>query len=102
MSEHAVIVNFQYDSTDLSALFDLEEKLETIIEKAGVGELDGNEVAIKGSDSRLYMYGPDADALYDAIKETLSQTSFMNDANILKRYGPPEEGIREVTISIHA
>jgi hypothetical protein len=49
-SEHAVVVHFSYGSTDLSLLFELEEKLEAAIAKAAAGEFDGNEVAVDGSD----------------------------------------------------
>ena len=34
MSEHAVIVQFKYGSTDLSPLFELEDRLETAIAAA--------------------------------------------------------------------
>jgi hypothetical protein len=40
--ERAVIVHFTYGSTDLSRLFELENKLEGAIEEAKVGEYDGN------------------------------------------------------------
>src|SRR4030095_10580558 len=56
--EHAVIVYFQYGSTDLSRLTALEEEISQAIAAAGVGEFDGNEVATDGSDGFLYMYGP--------------------------------------------
>jgi len=59
MADHAVIVHFQYGSTDLSRLFVLEDELERAIAAAGAGEFDGNEVAADGSDGYLYMYGPD-------------------------------------------
>jgi len=42
-SGHAVMLHFQYGSTDLQLLFDLESKLEAAIGSAGAGELDGNE-----------------------------------------------------------
>ena len=101
MSEHAVIVSFRCDTGALNDLFDLEEQLETVIEEASVGEFDGNELAMDGADNRLYMYGPDADALYNAVEETLLQASFLGDANVLKRYGPPEDGVQEITIKLH-
>ena len=54
MADHAVIVHFQYGSTDLSRLFVLEDELERAIAAAGAGEFDGNEVAADGSDGYLY------------------------------------------------
>ena len=95
--EHAVIVHFSYGSTDLSALFDLEEKIEAAIEKAEAGEFDGNEVATDGSDGYLYMYGPNADTLFGAIEPVLKDSEFMKGAKVKLRYGPPEDGVPETT-----
>jgi hypothetical protein len=99
-AEHAVVVHFQYGSTDLSRLFQLEEKLESAIAAASAGELDGNEVAVDGSDGFLYMYGPDADRLFEAIRPVLEATSFMKGATAKKRYGPAADGVREVEVNV--
>lgn len=56
--EQAVIIHFAYGSKDLQRLFALETRLEAAIAKAGVGQYDGNEVAVDGNDGYLYMYGP--------------------------------------------
>ncbi len=98
MSEHAVIVHFTYGSTELSPLFELEDKLETAISEAEAGEYDGNDVATDGSDGYLYMYGPDADRLFEVVKPILERTPFMQGAIVKKRYGPAEEVVREDTI----
>ena len=100
MSEHAVIVQFKYGSTALSPLFELEARLETAIAAAKAGEYDGNEIAVDGSDGSLYMYGPDADRLADAIRPLLEAAPFMKGAKVTKRYGPPGEGVREVEIEV--
>lgn len=102
LPEHAVLVHFAYGSTDLSRLFSLEERLEEVIAAAGVGEFDGNEVAVDGSDGTLYMYGPDADALFEAVRPTLEATDFMQGARVRLRYGPPEDGVREVEAVVGA
>jgi hypothetical protein len=91
--EHAVIVHFVgYGSTDLSRLFALEERLEVAIEKANVGEYDGNEIATDGSDGYLYMYGPNADTLFNVVRPILESTDFMKGAKVTLRYGPPGGG----------
>jgi hypothetical protein len=100
--EHAVIVHFPYGSTDLSRLFALEDKLVEAIETAGAGEFDGNEMAADGSDGYLYMYGPDADKLFGTVKPLLESTDFTRGATAKLRYGPPEDGIREVDVVIGA
>ena len=95
-ADHAVIVHFDYGSTDLQPLFELEKRLEAAIAEARAGELDGNEVATDGSDGYLYMYGPDADALFRAIRPALEACPFMRGARVRVRYGPPADGVREV------
>jgi hypothetical protein len=96
--EHAVLVRFPYGSTDLSRLFALEKRLEQAIVKAGVGAFDGNEVATDGKDGTLYMYGPNADALFAAMHPILAAAEFMRGARVTLRYGPPEDGVREVEV----
>jgi hypothetical protein len=94
--EHAVIVTFAYGgSTDLDPLFALERQLESAIATARVGEYDGNAVAVDGSDGTLYLYGPDADKLFVAIRPTLEACSFMRGAVVKLRYGPPADGVQE-------
>ena len=98
--EQAVIIRFSYGSTDLSRLFALEDKLIEALEKAGTGDYDGNEVAADGSDGFLYMYGPDADALFKTVKPILATVDFMKGATATLRYGPPEDGTREVDVAV--
>ena len=89
MSEHAVIVRFQYGSTDLGVLLELEEKLEAAIVTAGAGEYDGNEIAADGSHGSLYMYGSDADRLVEVILPILEAAPFMAGAEVTKRTDRP-------------
>lgn len=96
--EHAVLVHFTYGSTDLTGLFDLEDRLEQVIKKAGVGDFDGHDSAWGDRDDKLYMYGPDADALFLAVRPALEAADFMRGAKVVLRYGPPGEGVRTVEI----
>lgn len=100
LREHAVVVHFHYGSRDLTKLFELEDKLEQIITKARVGQYDGHEVALDGADGSLYLYGPDADKLFEAIRPTLEKTSFIRGAEVIKRYGPAGSGVLEAVLSI--
>ena len=100
-AEHAVIVTFTYiGSTDLDPLFALELQLESAISAARVGEYDGNDVAVDGSDGTLYMYGPDADKLFAVVRPVLEACSFMKGATVKLRYGPPDDGVRESTVQL--
>ncbi|MBI4303595.1 MAG: hypothetical protein HY665_04590 [Chloroflexi bacterium] len=100
MSEHAVIIHFRYGSKNLDSLFALEEKLESAILKAEAGEYDGNEVGMDGSDAFLYMYGPDADILFETVRPILEASGLMKDATAVKRYGPPEEGVKRTQVRL--
>lgn len=93
--QQAVIVYFDYGSTDFAPLFDLLDRLEALVDERAVGEVDGHEVATDGTDGSLYMYGPDADALFAVVRPVLESIAFMKGARVKLRYGPPEDGVRE-------
>ncbi len=100
--EHAVIVTFAYGSTDLQRLFELEDQLEQAITAAQAGEYDGNEVAVDGSEAILYMYGPDADALWEAIQPVLMASPWVTTGTAVLRYGPPEDGVPQRSIKLES
>ena len=101
MSEHAVIVNLNRPIGDLQSLYSLEDRLVEAIEQAGVGEFDGNEVAIDLSHGTLFMYGADADALFSVVKPILRKTAFMAGVEVVLRYGEAADlSAREVRMTI--
>ena len=101
--EHAVVVKFDYvGSTDLSSSHYLEKKLEAAINDANVGEFDGNEVATDGSAGTLYMYGPDADRLFETIRPVLGACPFMRGARITLRYAPLTPDVRKRQIVLES
>jgi hypothetical protein len=100
MPEHAVIVKFRYGLSDLKPLREVEDRLESVIAAGGVGEVDGDEIAVDLSDGSLYMYGPDADKLFAVARPVLESATFMKGATVALRYGPPEDGVREATFTI--
>lgn|GEM_PF-996824 len=99
--EQAVIVHLPgsglpdevYEHYDLSAL---EDQLIDAVDRAGCGEFDGNEFGPEGA--TLYLYGPDAEALFAAIEGTLRAYPLCPNAQVEIRYGPPGSPQREVTI----
>jgi len=98
--DHAVIIHFDYGGTDLDALYALEEQLENAINDAGVGELDGNEVAVDGSDGSLFMYGTNADQLFAVIRPILEQSTAIHNAVATVRYGPPGDNVRSIKVPL--
>jgi hypothetical protein len=78
-------------------IFEFEDALSEAISAAGAGEFDGNDFG--GGECTLYMYGPDADQLFAAIRPVIdAHPGLVRGGHAVLRYGPPEDGIREVKI----
>jgi hypothetical protein len=92
--EHAVIVHLRQSLGDLASVFALEDKLEAAIEKAEVGRFDGNEFG--NGECVLYMYGPDADQLFECIEPVIQASPLSYNGYAIKRYG--ESGAPEKEI----
>jgi hypothetical protein len=85
-------------SEEVSSINELSEILEAAIEEHEAGEFDGDEFG--GGVARFFMYGPDADKLFDAIKQPLLDSPLSRGGYAVKRYGPPEDGIKEVRVEL--
>lgn len=84
-----------YEEFDVATL---EDSLIQAIDSAGVGEFDGNEF---GPDEVvLYMYGPDAEALWEVIKPIIEAYPLCQGARIQIRPGGPDVSGREVSLSM--
>ena len=95
MEQHAVIAHFDYAIDSFDALYDLEEELEAAINAAGVGEFDGKEIAVNLSDGSLYMYGPEAEALFAVVRPILAGAQCLRNTRVTLRFGPPEDDVPE-------
>jgi hypothetical protein len=90
--EQAVLVHIPLDDDKFGSeakresLYALEDKLTEAVEAAEVGEFDGNDFG--GGECIFYMYGEDADALYDAVNGILKKAAVAKDGHAIKRYGP--------------
>ena len=102
MAEHAVIVTFEYAATSLEQLHGLEGRLRDAIAQARVGEFDGNEIAADLTDGTLYMYGPDAEALFQVVRPILVAATCFRRAAATLRLGPPEAGVQERTEALRS
>ena len=99
-SEQAVVVEFNYGLESTDAIFALEDQLEAAIEEAQVGDFDGDEIAADLSDGFLYMYGPDADAVFKVIEPILKSVGFMRGAKVKLVYGELGEDVPRKIIKI--
>jgi len=99
-AEQAIIIRFDYGLDDLTPFYDLSKKLASTIKKSGLGEYDGHEMAIDKSDGFFFIYGPNVRELYEIIRHTIESTSFMKDAKVKLRFGPPEDGVEEINFIV--
>ena len=84
------------ESEEREAIFKLEDELEKKIASAKVGEYDGHEFG-KGF-ATFYMYGPDADKLFDAVKDSIRKHKPRAGSYIIKRYGKPGDKEERVNL----
>jgi hypothetical protein len=77
--DEILVIKFQYPSLDLHPLFRLENEVKNLIEKDNLGNYEGNEVEIDGSDAAIFMYGPDAGKMFRSIEPIIKKVSFMKD-----------------------
>lgn len=89
--EQSVIVHFEYGNSDWAPFFEFEKTLEASIAAASVGEYDGNELAVDGSDGTLFMYGPNADKLFELIKPQLATSKLLKNVEVTLRYGAADD-----------
>ncbi len=100
--EQAVLVHFQLSDSGFGAPSELEvlgglaEDLREVVAEKAVGEYDGHDVG--EGQYTLYLYGPDADALFDVIEPVLVQQKWPTNVVAVKRYGPP--GATEVRVAV--
>ena len=67
-------------------------ELEARIKELSVGAFDGDEYG--GGEGALFMYGPNADQLFDAVHPLLSTWELLRGGYVIKRYGMPERSER--------
>jgi hypothetical protein len=88
--EHAVFVHLKLSSAlgtpaEVAAVRELSITLERVLRESASGEYDGDEFG--GGECVLYMYGDDADVLFDAIAPTLRASTLGANGWVSKRYG---------------
>jgi hypothetical protein len=99
--EQAVLVHFDYGSRDWAPFFSFEKRLEHAVAASGLGDYDGNELAVDGSDGTLYMYGPDADKLFAVVKPLLESSALLKHVVVTLRYGrAADPNAREVKVRV--
>ena len=84
--------NFNGLLKNLKMLHRLEDELIEIIDSKKVGIYDGHEVESPDLiDGRLYMFGPNAEELFKAVKPTLDKTLWLQGAQARLCFGPLDD-----------
>jgi hypothetical protein len=74
----------------------LAEQLGDILEQQRLGEYDGDE---RGpTETVLFMYGPDAERLFNGIEPVLRAYPLCQNARVVIRRGGPGAGERELRL----
>jgi len=104
-NDQAVVVHIPLSDDEFGAedereaIFELEDRLIAAIEEAEAGEFDGNEFG--GGECTLYLYGPDADALFTAVEPALREFGPARGGYVIKRHGSVyEEGAPEERVEL--
>lgn len=82
-----------YEECDLATI---EDRLIEVIERNGLGELDGNEAG--PTETTLFMVGPDAEQLFAAIEPVLRAYPLCRGARVEIRRGDAGAPTREVRL----
>lgn len=97
---HLILSDDEFGTEDeREAIYLLSDRLEDAIERHQAGEFDGNEFG--GGGCVLFMYGPDADALFSAIEPIVRLSPLTRDGHAIKRYGDADDdNAREVRVDL--
>jgi hypothetical protein len=91
IAEHADEMGLDH----LAALLALQEEFARAIEPAGIGKVDGNEIALDGSEGSLYAFGQDAKAMLKAALPVICTSPLAQGGSVMLRYGCDEGAIVE-------
>lgn len=91
--EHLVKIYFDYGQTDLTPMHDLEDQLIEMVSQAGVGEVDGHDIAMDASHGFFYIYGPDAHKIMEVIRPALEAADCLKNVSATLSLG--ENGTTE-------
>ncbi len=104
--QQALLVCLQFpvgvleDENKLDAVYYFEDILIDVIEKTHVGQFDGNEFCEAPDEESVtfFMYGPDANKMYETIEPVLSYLPSLPGSYVIKCYGDPHEQDEEIPL----
>ena len=91
VAEHSVILCMKLSDGEFGTaeegegVFELEGRLAGALEDSGTGEFDGDE--FEQGQCRLFMYGPDADRLFETVEDVVRSSEIAKGGYVIKKYG---------------
>jgi len=96
MNEHAVIVHFTPTFEDFRQFDSFEIELEKVMHEDDI--YNSYEFTTDMSNGTLYLYGPNADRLYNDIRDVILNSTLFTDFHFVLRYGPEDSNSRVLHI----
>lgn len=85
--EQSLILTTVGVAVTLEEVFDLQDALTEAFARHSVGEVDGHEIAVDGSEALIYMYGPDAEAMFAVALPILKAHPATASSRAMLRFG---------------
>ncbi|HVR36430.1 MAG TPA: hypothetical protein VMS21_11330 [Methylomirabilota bacterium] len=84
---------------EIAAIHVLADELAEAIEEREAGDYDGDEFG--GGFCKLFMYGPDADKLFNAVRKRLLASPLSRGGHAVKLYGQATNAdVKEVRVDL--
>jgi hypothetical protein len=99
----SVVIEFLTNKDEMDEfeeLYDLGFNLDKLIDEKGVGEYDWHEVNMDNSHGYLFMYGSNAEALFNVVKPEIVKAEFISRANAFLRFNKSKEEVLELEVEI--
>ena len=85
--EQALIVTTVGVPVTPKDVFAIQDDLKQAFAQLSVGEVDGNEIAVDSSEALIYMYGPDAEAMFAVALPILKSHPATASSRATLRFG---------------
>ena len=89
--EHAVSIYFYYDKSQDVVYHELGKEFEKIMRVKKLGFYDGFEVGFTTSEGCYFLFGPDAEAIFKALKPAIDACAVMRGARATLCFGQRQE-----------
>lgn len=80
-----LLVSFDFEKKDPADIFAYQDELENIVNPSGLGEVDGNEIAVDLSGGEYWIICSNPEQVFNLIKESLLRTKLVNVRVVKKR-----------------